>query len=67
VRTFKAILLIMGDSEVSGGGPSPMKKKAPVNVLEEERWLIAQGILHGEMRDEIYCQVVKQLNYCPSL
>lgn len=65
VRTFKGIQLVMGDTN-SNGSSSPGRGKM-VNVLEEERWLIAQGILHGEMRDEIYCQVVKQLNDCPTL
>jgi len=29
--------------------------------LDEERWLLGAGITHGELRDEIYCQVMKQL------
>ena len=32
-----------------------------VNILEEERWLLTEGLTHGELRDEIYCQVMKQL------
>ncbi|KAL5484811.1 hypothetical protein ACEPAI_7453 [Sanghuangporus weigelae] len=30
-------------------------------ILEEERWLIGECLTHGELRDEIYCQLVKQL------
>ncbi|KAL0956203.1 hypothetical protein HGRIS_002360 [Hohenbuehelia grisea] len=32
-----------------------------VGLLEEERWLLGEGLGHGEMRDEIYCQLMKQL------
>jgi hypothetical protein len=30
-------------------------------IIEEERWLLGEGLTHGELRDEIYCQVMKQL------
>lgn len=32
-----------------------------VSILEEERWLLSEGLTHGEIRDEIYCQLMKQL------
>lgn len=31
-------------------------------ILEDERWLLGEGLKHGELRDEIYCQLVKQLS-----
>lgn len=55
VRTFRAVQRLMGDSE-KGAGTAPNTPR-----LEEARWLLGQGLTLGELRDEIFCQVMKQL------
>ncbi|KAG2052467.1 hypothetical protein BDR06DRAFT_997612 [Suillus hirtellus] len=30
-----------------------------VGLLEEQRWLLGEGLAHRELRDEVYCQLMK--------
>lgn len=65
VTTFKIIQHVMGERErvvdiprpTRSGGDSPDK----IWVLEEIRWMIQLAVTSKEMRDEIYCQLIKQL------
>ena len=73
VKTFRVVQRIMGDRERDRpGGVSPATSLASsissmsLALLEEERWLLGVGLSHGELRDEIYCQGVKQLNGNPN-
>ena len=72
VRSFKVIQRIMGDRDRdrpagvrhtdSSSSLHIAASSSSSALLEEERWLLGEGVMHGEMRDEIYCQVIKQLS-----
>ncbi|KAI6157402.1 hypothetical protein BKA82DRAFT_1000603 [Pisolithus tinctorius] len=74
VKIFKVIQHIMGDRErdrpagipLYNGSTTSLASCASLSLLEEERWLISEGLAHGELRDEIYCQLMKQLTGNPS-
>ncbi|KAF9651264.1 Rho GTPase activation protein [Thelephora ganbajun] len=81
VRAFKVIQRIMGDRErertairadslgASGNvnlNASTTSLVGSLGILEEERWLLSEALTHGELRDEVYCQAVKQLIGNPS-
>lgn len=76
VKVFKVIQHIMGDRERERGMNVRLQADSHVSmvnlnasstslaanhILEEERWLLGEGLTHGELRDEIYCQLMKQL------
>ncbi|KAI9478502.1 MAG: Rho GTPase activation protein [Benjaminiella poitrasii] len=58
LRCFKLIQTVMGDR--------PPKSRQIYNDIEDIQAILSCGITKGQMRDEIYVQVCKQLNDNPS-
>lgn len=60
---------ISADSGLSAGGGGGFRTGGAVSgnlgVLEAERWMLQMGVSQGELRDEIYCQTIKQLSGNP--